>query len=433
MRARPAVAMGVVIILAAVASASTIRVDWSGQGDYLTIQEGINAASSGDTVLVAPGTYTGSGNRDIRFGGRHVVLASESGRDFTTIDCQHSGRAFIFDCGERQSTVVQGFTITNGTADHGGALWCPAASPWILECSFVGNSAEFGGAIYFAGVDSLQYVDYCTFSDNHAADYGGAIYTYSARPYVYECEFTGNSAGINGGAISCKTGTVASIYNSFFTSNTASDGGAIYVGTFFGSGDEGLEHSNIGFNWFSDNSASRGGAIFLNSYSWVRTTWCTFVSNSADQGGGLYARTDAEGSLTVQNCTLVYNSAGSGGGICSAGSSTDNQLTVTQTVIAFSTLGSSVCRLDYSPIQTDYSLAYGNEGGDVMHGGTTNLFVDPLFCDIFDGDYNLCENSPCRGCNNDWGFLMGSHRQTCGPCTSPVREVSWGSIKAMYR
>lgn len=434
MRACQIVIIFAIVGASVVSPAATIRVDWSGQGDYLTIQEGIDASVHGDTVLVAPGTYTGELNRDIDLGGRNIDLIADAGRDLTIIDCQSEGRAFVLSNAETPYTSIQGFTIRNGYANEGGAVHVTNSSASFIECAFENNIGAYGGC-FFLGQEASPFIEYCTFTNNYASEYGGCIYTFGARPYVYECDFIGNNADLSGGAISCKTWTVATILNNRFTGNTSDDGGAIYVGTLFSQWDENLGTTSIMFNEFEGNTAERGGAVLLNSFSWVRVSWSTFKKNSAEEGGAIFCHMDAEGDLTVQMCTIVENSANLGGGICVAGTSPDNGLTVLQTIIAFSSQGRAQHRLDYSPIVTDLCCSYGNEGGDLLYGATSrNLVgVDPLFCDIYDEDYDLCENSPCRSANNEWGFTIGSHRGICSPCSSPVEASSWGAIKAMYR
>ncbi len=62
-------------LLPAAARAATLNVP----AQYPTIQAGVNAAANGDTVLVADGTYTGSGNRDIDFLGKNISVTSQHG------------------------------------------------------------------------------------------------------------------------------------------------------------------------------------------------------------------------------------------------------------------------------------------------------------------------------------------------------------------
>lgn len=109
--------------------------------DQPTIQAGIDAAVGGDTVLVADGTYTGDGNRDIDFGGKSVVLKSANGPAFTIIDCEGTfddpHRGFFFHSNEDSTTVINGITIQSGFgADHktiihaGSVILCDLATPF---------------------------------------------------------------------------------------------------------------------------------------------------------------------------------------------------------------------------------------------------------------------------------------------------------------
>ena len=101
----------VAVAMATAASATTIVVNWAGGDDFMIIQDGIDFASEGDTVLVMPGNYYGPGNTYIGFGGTNLVLKSTGGARSTVIDGQNLTHCFFF-CGlESAASVVEGFTI----------------------------------------------------------------------------------------------------------------------------------------------------------------------------------------------------------------------------------------------------------------------------------------------------------------------------------
>lgn len=153
-------------------SSSVFAMDRLVPSVYPTIQAGIDAAENGDVVIVAAGTYTGSGNKDLDFGGKAITVRSSDPEDpnvvaATIIDCENDGRGFYFHSGETASSVVAGLTITNGHADGGGGIYCNSSSPTTRNCIFSGNRAWL---------------------------WGGGMENSNCSPTVTNCVFTGNIA-----------------------------------------------------------------------------------------------------------------------------------------------------------------------------------------------------------------------------------------------
>jgi len=272
------IAFGAVVSLSAASFATIIHVP----ADQPTIQAGIDSAQNGDTVLVAPGTYTGNGNRDIDFGGKGVVLKSENDPDSTIIDCEGSAsephRGFYFHSGEDSSTVVEGFTIRNGygltdspfpSESVGGGIKCDSSSsPKIINNTISGNSGSAGGGIY-CDLQSSPTISNNTIAGN-SADWGGGI---SCRGYSNATISNNTISGNSGGGIFCWYSS-PTIRNNTITGNSAVFyGGGIYCYYF--------SSPTISNNTISGNSADRAGGIYCSGYSNATISNNTISGNSA--------------------------------------------------------------------------------------------------------------------------------------------------------
>jgi len=182
------------------ASAQIIHVP----ADQPTIQAGIIAASTGDTVLVAEGTYF----ENISFYGKAITVASNFIVDGDTnhinntiIDGSQPGNpdfasVVSFTTGEDTTSIISGFTITGGTglldatipARLGGGIVCINAGAKIIHNKIIANEVDHQSAAFGAGICCTMYVqskwiviEHNVIADNsnHAVDViaqGGGIY-----------------------------------------------------------------------------------------------------------------------------------------------------------------------------------------------------------------------------------------------------------------
>ncbi len=318
--------------------------------DYPTIQSAIDAASDGDIVEVAPGTYTGEGNKNLDLGGKAITVRSESGADGCIIDCQGEGRGFYFHNGEGNNSVIDGFTIQNGSAYEGGGIYCLDSSPTVTNCTISDNSASFGGGIYC--LDSSPIITYCMIRDNSAIC-GGGVFCFLSSPVLTNCALRDNSASTGGGGIYC-------VYESSLTLSecTIEGNSAIYGGGIFCTESSPiLTRCTISNNSASSSSSlvSHGGGIYCVNGSSPSLDSCILSGNSAALGGGMFSR---ESSPNFTNCSIGGNSADSGGGICSK---SDISLIFTNCIIAYNSAnngGGIYCFLSY-PLLTN-SILWGN-------------------------------------------------------------------------
>ena len=188
---------------------------------YATIQAAIDAAGSGEKVLVADGTYTGAGNKDLDFKGKAVLVTSENGAGKSIIDCENLGRGVYFHSGESNAAVLDGFTIKRGFANEGGAIHCVNSSPTLRNLILTQNEANtYGGALYF-NQGAKPVVEKCTISGNSAGSGGGGIFfKSSSSPKILKCAITGNTTAGNGGGI-CAWDSQASFVNLLIALNAA--------------------------------------------------------------------------------------------------------------------------------------------------------------------------------------------------------------------
>lgn len=247
---------------------------------YLTIQRAIDLVSNSCTVVVHDGVHSGVGNRDIDFKGKAIMVTSSGGFASCTIDCLSAGRGFHFHNAEDSSSVLQGFTITNGDAATGGGIYCESASPVITDCFIVGCSATTDG---------------------------GAVCCDNSSAHITACLIDSCDTTNNGGGICCKNNSDVVIDNSTVVNDcvASGDGGAIACDSSALDVQDCEITQNAAFN--------NGGGIYLNNSTAVVFNCLLDNDSASGNGGGLYCR-DSGSNVTLDTLTITNCSAGDDGG-----------------------------------------------------------------------------------------------------------------------
>ncbi|MFQ5805840.1 MAG: M28 family peptidase [Phycisphaerae bacterium] len=196
-----------------------------------SIAEAIAQAVHASQITVLSGTYSGIGNRWIDFIGRRAVLRSEAGPETCVIDLEGWAAGLLLQGEQGPETVIDGFTITNGSWYWGTALDLFNASPTVANCVFSQNTVEsWGGGGAVRGYESDARFVNCAFrgnvvnvSDPSDLGAGGAAYFVGGSPSFVQCSFSANSAARSGGAIALED-AVCTLANSILWDNAAPSG-----------------------------------------------------------------------------------------------------------------------------------------------------------------------------------------------------------------
>lgn len=288
----------VLSLLSASAFAATINIP----ADYATIQAGINAAVNGDMVLVSPGTY----KENIDFMGKAITVKSLN-KHQAIIDGNQNGSSVTFAKNERLDSILDGFSIINGTGTYlgspyaGKGVYCLNSSPTIRNnqissfFALTGVSA-IGGGIYLENSDAVIKDNYI-YNNKVLYGPGGGIASYDSNPIIED---------------------------NIITNNKVYDDAACGGGVFMKGGIAQIKNNSISFNY-----SEHGGGLYLNGITGIidnnsisNNTCSTLYMDGEGAGICIYAPSN---NLKIRNNVIKYNHGEVGGGVyCMNGVYTNN-------------------------------------------------------------------------------------------------------------
>jgi hypothetical protein len=358
MRIRAAVAVVSLAgsLLAVMASPAAAGVVINVPASLPTIQAAIDAASNGDTVVVAAGTYL----EHIDFKGKAIEVRSSAGPATTIIDAGGTNQVVTFKTGEGRSSVLRGFTVTHGGGYYEGlGVFVQGASPTIVGNVITGNvwEPESGAGKGIAVEGGSPLIQANVIADNPGGAVGGGIAAREGEPEIVGNIIEGHSAYFGAG-VSLSGGTLRD--NVIRGNHAGSAGGGVIA-------DKNVSLVN---NLIIDNSAVNvGGGV-----AWSPSPAAAYTAS-------------------IVNNTLAGNQAPNGSAVLVGGAGA----TLANNVLSGPSGSSVVSCLNAAPGATVFSYndvyngtASPYAGCSDQTGTSGNISADPLL----DAGYGLLAGSP---------------------------------------
>ena len=246
------------------------------------------------------------------FKAENVIFKNSIGQSLDEYDNSYGGSIYTsyrLDDSTKHTISLKDCQFINNTAEYGGAIYFDEGYMEIDNCSFVNNHAfNYGGAIAISNSDKVTIKKSKFINDYSISDAGGAIYVLSSSLTAEDLQII-NCTATFGAAITALN-VQLDINNLYAFNNHAMYGGGVIYQMY---GTSLLTSSN-----FINNSASNGGALFLDNVTALFLMSNKFADNSAEVcAGAIYSLMNKEyqntGNTFVNNRALsnddVYNSS----------------------------------------------------------------------------------------------------------------------------
>ena len=360
----------------AIANARANDEVWVAAGTYLPTTESDREISFNITEFVRfyggfAGTETERNQRDVE--ANQTILSGDIG---TTGDRTDNSYHVVDITGTAATTVLDGFTITDGYADDGlnqfteedvgGGIYSDeSGNTQLSNLIVIDNFALKDGAGVYLDASSNPVLTNVDIVENEAQQFGGGLRTRESSPTLNLVTLTGNLAGEQGGGVSNLEGQP--VFNRvIFDRNVANDFGGALIN---------LDNESIEINnsLFISNQSQTGGAIY-NQDSNLVVTNSTFFGNQSDFGGAVYSYDDLDSNTESDTDSLISNS------ILVNNSGALDELQVSDDGFSDSAFSNTV---------VNNSIV---EGG--YEGGANVFDVNPRFINPEEGNFRIRSNSP---------------------------------------